>query len=80
MGMYDTIYFNCPNCGEELCCQSKSGKCELNTYPNTAVPISVAYDANRHTPVTCKCGKSYIFDTSILNDITLINLPIKEVR
>jgi hypothetical protein len=79
MGMFDSIYFNC-TCGEELEAQSKSGDCCLNCYPNTSVPISVAIDANRHSPYKCKCGKEWEFDESVIPKQNMhINLPIKEV-
>jgi len=61
MGLYDTILFNCPNCGAEYGAQSKSGECILGSYERHAVPVEVCYDANRHSPFECDCGKSYEF-------------------
>ena len=61
MGCYDCITFRCPACGKEIIAQSKSGDCELESYKFTSVPISVAYDANRHAPFECVCGFSWIF-------------------
>lgn len=61
MGMFDTITFNCPNCREPLEAQSKGGDCILNTYDHTAVPLDVATDANRHSPIECDCGSKWKF-------------------
>ena len=62
MGVYDTIYFRCPKCGEEIGCQSKSGDCCLADYDHDKVPIDVALDGNRHAPFSCECGNCYFFD------------------
>lgn len=65
MGCYDTIYFNCPDCGEGMEAQSKSGDCCLETYHHKEVPIAVAEDANRHAPFTCyNCGEHWKFDNT----------------
>lgn len=42
MGMFDSIYFTCPSCGEEIEDQSKGGDCVLAKYRADAVPIDVA--------------------------------------
>ena len=63
MGCYDTIYFNCADCGEEICAQSKSGDCCLGEYPSREVPVEVAKDANRHSPFECpNCGAYWEFE------------------
>lgn len=80
MGVYDTIYFKCPKCGEEINAQSKSGECLLKNYPNTDVPISVAYDANRHAPFKCDCGAVWLFDTSQFRLPKKVNLNIVEYK
>jgi hypothetical protein len=59
--MYDSIEFRCPSCGKTIEAQSKSGPCDLVRFPNASVPLSVALDANRHAPFTCKCGESWSF-------------------
>jgi hypothetical protein len=61
MGCYDSIMFKCPNCGEDLEAQSKSGECVMATYGLNDVPPDVASDANRHAPFFCKCGASWNF-------------------
>jgi len=77
MGCYETITFKCPNCGEELAAQSKSGPCALGVYSHESVPINVAMDANRHAPFLCSCGKSWQFVTA--SPEGRIFLPIEEV-
>lgn len=61
MGCFDSIIFKCPNCGEEIEAQSKSGECALMEFNHNSVPFSVAEDANRHAPFLCSCGSSWIF-------------------
>ncbi len=61
MGCYDTIVFFCPECKARLSGQSKSGDCVCSLYNHSSVPTSVAYDANRHAPFKCSCGKSWAF-------------------
>lgn len=80
MGCYDTIIFRCPNCGAEMGAQSKSGDCLLMNYSNAAVPIEVAYDANRHAPFECECGKFWVLDTSEVKGVEpiTVNLPVIE--
>jgi hypothetical protein len=80
MGMFDTITFRCPNCDAELSAQSKSGECLLNSYDRHAVPLSVAYDCNRHTPILCDCGKSYSFGFTAVDirEEPKISLPLRD--
>lgn len=59
MGLFDTINFQCPNCGRMIQAQSKSGNCDLKEYDVTSVPLSVSSDANRHSPYWCECGKKW---------------------
>ena len=72
MGVYDIINFKCPNCGEELNAQSKSGACSLANYDSNDVPFDVAIDANRHSPVECpKCKKLWYFNPPNIDRIKL---------
>lgn len=32
MGLYDTIYYKCPNCGKETSSQTKIGDCQMRTF------------------------------------------------
>lgn len=45
MGMYDSVYFICPDCNEETVeVQTKYGDCALDTFYQHAVPAHIAYD------------------------------------
>lgn len=65
MGVYDTIRFRCLACGKDLFAQSKSGDCVLADYDAWDVPMSVAFDANRHAPFECECGRIWKFGGDI---------------
>lgn len=78
MGMYDEISFNCIDCGAEIIAQSKSGECTLGLYPYHSVPVSVAFDANRHAPYECECGSKWEFG-NIPNEEMKVILNIKKV-
>lgn len=79
MGVYDCITFKCPNCKHEVVAQSKSGGCILVDYDFMSVPISVAYDANRHAPFECDCGKSWRFGNIPNDDNARVSLSIEKV-
>lgn len=42
MGMFDTIKFHCPNCGNEIEEQTKAGGCMLETFSSNKVPTEIA--------------------------------------
>ena len=42
MGSFSTIVHNCPNCGNVLESQSKSGECRMGVYNETEVPLTIA--------------------------------------
>ena len=57
MGTYDTVFLPCPKCGTKYDAQSKSGKCELETYELGQAPQVVMDGIHRHAPFSClKCG------------------------
>lgn len=58
MGMSDSVWFKCPNCGERMEAQSKGGECYMNNYNPGTVPYDVARDARIWQP--CQgCKKAY---------------------
>jgi len=73
MGMYDSVYVKCPNCGEESEFQSKSGDCFLSRYTLEDCPQDVLIDVNRHAPIFCDCGVSYLVDIKNRKAILLLN-------
>lgn len=45
MGMFDSVYFRCPNgCENPIEEQSKAGKCRLDTFSSHEVPSVIALD------------------------------------
>ena len=79
MGVFDTIYFKCLDCGDDITCQSKSGLCEFGSFSSASVPVSVAMNANRHAPFICPtCGANYKFG-NIPNGEVHISLRVERV-
>jgi len=70
MGLFDTVLVNCPNCGKEHKMQSKSGECLLEVYTLAYCPPDVLEDVNRHAPVNCECGTSFMVENRHVIDIT----------
>ena len=63
MGMYDSVWVNCPQCNEENEFQSKSGNCHLLTYDLENCPNDIIKDINRHAPIICEnCRTAYKVD------------------
>ena len=62
MGCFDTVNFDCPECGSEISLQSKGGKCELREYKVGIGRISASTLAYLHgDKVTCdKCQSSFV--------------------
>jgi uncharacterized Zn finger protein len=56
MGLFDSVYANCPTCGREIEIQSKSGPCELSRYDCDQVPTDVASAIDRRTIECDACG------------------------
>ena len=48
MGMYDSLYVNCPECGKELEFQSKSGMCCIFSFKKNNLPPEVAIGMNEN--------------------------------
>lgn len=56
MGMFDSVFVDCPNCKTRLEFQSKSGPCLLKRYKAESVPVSVAGGLDKEE---CdNCGKT----------------------
>jgi transcription elongation factor Elf1 len=65
MGMFDSIIFDCPECGEHMEAQSKGGACFLDCYGLYDVPADVASGVNNNAPFICEhCGSAWQFDTN----------------
>jgi hypothetical protein len=54
MGMFDSLFVECPNCGNTIELQSKAGDCILASYNIDSVPASVLADiAEKESPFMC---------------------------
>lgn len=67
MGMFNSVYVPCPNCGTEHELQSKSGSCSLRSSSHHDAEIAdlgcVAND-----PVTCeKCGAGFVLRVKFMS-------------
>jgi len=62
--MFDTVQYDCPNCGELASTQTKCGPCALNTYDIYNMPTEIAISFSKYgVPYPCKhCGKTPIFE------------------
>lgn len=69
--MFDSIYFDCPECGREIEAQSKGGSCVLATYSLDSIPADVAEDANRHAPFLCECGKFWRLEYDVPDTVKM---------
>ena len=55
MGMFDSVFVTCPQCGEEVEFQSKGGPCEMQSIRDLSnVPIDIASRLGRAE--WCDCG------------------------
>lgn len=64
MGMFDTVYFECPACGREHSVQSKAGRCVLEEYTYRSVPAAIADDLDRQE-VVCDCGRAIMLNSPV---------------
>lgn len=63
MGVYDTVWVECPSCSHKNDFQSKSGECILEHYSLEDCPDNVLHNVNRHAPIECdNCGAKYEVD------------------
>jgi len=65
MGLYDSVWVECPNCTEINKFQTKSGDCFLKDYRLEDCPDDVLEDVNRHSPIECACKTLYAVDINI---------------
>jgi len=76
MGMFDSLYVNCPECGKELEFQSKSGECALSAYTEKDLEAFVAIGMDGDI-VRCKYCKSRI---QLECDISITKVKIKLIN
>lgn len=57
MGMFDSVFVECPACGKRLEFQSKSGRCHLDEFTLWNAPTEVVAGTD---DVECKkCGRTW---------------------
>lgn len=63
MGVFDSVWVECPKCKHENEFQSKSGACILANYTLEQCPPDVLLNINRHSPKKCEeCKTLYEVD------------------
>ena len=68
MGMFDSVYVECPVCGKHVEFQSKAGACLCKSYKQDQVPTIIALDLDGDTEFCRNCGEEIIFYAPISND------------
>ena len=58
MGMFDSLYVDCPNCLSPLEFQSKAGECSLARYTLKDLPLKIAIDLEGKFKTCLKCGRT----------------------
>ena len=66
MGMFDSVFATCPNCGSEVEFQSKAGACDLKRYHSSSVPLVIANDLNGSSEKCLDCGESVSLSSPII--------------
>lgn len=61
MGMFDTVFLDCPKCKTRQEVQTKAGPCELREYDIYGAPASILGDLTNRSPITCAQCKHEIF-------------------
>lgn len=56
MGMFDSVFANCPSCGTQMEFQSKADACLLRSYRVEEVPLNIAVDLNGEKLCCDMCG------------------------
>ena len=64
MGLFDSVYADCPTCEKPLEFQSKSGECGLNNYTVADAPTEVLWDVLNEPNFCRHCGEwSCLYDS-----------------
>lgn len=83
MGMFDSLYMDCPNCGHKksLEFQSKSGECLLNEYTVENIPNEVLAGLHSYGSKCRNCGKIYkpvVKEQQVVKVYTIVLVQDKE--
>jgi predicted RNA-binding Zn-ribbon protein involved in translation (DUF1610 family) len=66
MGMFDSVWVNCPKCGSVIQFQSKAGECALIDYGLNDAPPRVLGSLDGDTETCPDCGSVIIIRVSVL--------------
>lgn len=83
MGMFDSLYIDCPNCKAEgvLEFQSKNGPCECNIYNIENVPDEVLIGLHQDIDAKCPyCGKSFLPKVREQKVVVIHTIVLVEVK
>ena len=59
MGMFDSVMVTCPHCKKKTEVQSKAGRCDLEQYDETDVPVIVAVSLVDYLEGCGHCQKQF---------------------
>lgn len=84
MGMFDTIHFNCPNCGAANEYQSKIGDCSLRDYSISDAPLLVIADlhdeSNKDRLYCSYCNNKIHIRVRFLTTVSCDNISPTDFR
>lgn len=75
MGMFDSVFANCPKCGKLVEFQSKGGDRKLKRYHISSVPLEIALSSQGDSE-KCKCGHRLILTLTGIPD--RVSMGVKE--
>ncbi len=71
MGMFDTLHFNCPDCGKQFEEQTKAGECLLRNFHQNSVPTLVAAQVVGDLICCPHCSVRFVIGTSLPERVQL---------
>ena len=75
MGLFDSVRFECPECGERMSVQSKAGDCILKDYDSEAVPLNIAGDILGEVHCCQHCWS--MFEVEMVPRVETVSLTLK---
>lgn len=78
MGMFDSVYVNCPECNTQNEIQSKAGDCDLKRYHFTSVPAVIAEDISGEVVKCYACNTRFSIEHP--NPNCRVNMIVKTVK
>lgn len=78
MGMFDSVYVSCPNCGVVVELQSKAGKCELKRYKMVEAPAQLLLDLADRNETCSHCGKSFYLRVQVITHAVTVSGTVPE--